>query len=286
MAFRPRLLAVDLDGTLLRDDGRIDERDAAAIAGARQQGVAVTIATGRLASATVRYAHQLGLDKPMVCADGALLIGPDGEPLEVHSIPLEVTAQIFDRFARGRLLGFLLSTTTVHCDGPASRWQNMVRGWTDLVKVHGPEEPHETWCAKERALMAIAVGDLGSCETTARDLGAELQGRVDVDHFGMGVEDVGAVRCQPPGCSKGTMLASLCGRLGIAAADVAVVGDWLNDLSMFSWAGRSFAMGQSPPHVRAAATDGLQATCHTGGGVAEALDRWLGAAEGGAQDVA
>ena len=58
-------------------------------------------------------------------------------------------------------------------------------------------------------------------------------------------------------------------------------GDWFNDVPMFAWAGRSFAMGQSPHGVRSCATDVLEATSATGGGVAEAIDRWLGSGDRG-----
>jgi hypothetical protein len=51
------------------------------------------------------------------------------------------------------------------------------------------------------------------------------------------------------------------------------VGDWLNDLPMFQVAGRSFAMGQAPDAVKSAATDVLDATATTGGGIAEAARR-------------
>src|SRR5690349_16230318 len=68
-----KLFAMDLDGTLLdREDG-IHPRDAAAIARAREQGVIVTIATGRLTSRTHPTARSLGLTAPLVCADGAVL---------------------------------------------------------------------------------------------------------------------------------------------------------------------------------------------------------------------
>jgi hypothetical protein len=78
------------------------------------------------------------------------------------------------------------------------------------------------------------------------------------------------------GVDKADGLTRLCARLGIEREEVVVVGDWLNDLSMFAWAGRSFAMGQAPLSVQEAATDRLAATSAEGGGVAEAIARALG----------
>src|SRR5690606_38875408 len=82
-----------------------------------------------------------------------------------------------------------------------------------------------------------------------------------------------AGRCAAEPRGKGATLAALAASLGIARANVAAIGDWYNDISMLAWAGRSFAMGQAPGPVRAAATDVLEAAW--GGGVAEAIARWL-----------
>jgi hydroxymethylpyrimidine pyrophosphatase-like HAD family hydrolase len=72
------------------------------------------------------------------------------------------------------------------------------------------------------------------------------------------------------------MLAQLAERLALPRARVAAVGDWLNDIGMFKFAGRPFAMAHAPDVVRAAATDVLAATAARGGGVAEAIARLIG----------
>ena len=82
------LLALDLDGTLLRDDKTIAPEDAAAIRGAAAHGIAVTLATGRLTTGTLPTARELGLSTPLVCADGGLLVDPQrGEALDRSGIP-------------------------------------------------------------------------------------------------------------------------------------------------------------------------------------------------------
>ena len=76
-------------------------------------------------------------------------------------------------------------------------------------------------------------------------------------------------------CVQGSALLKLAASLGVGQQNIAAVGDWLNDIPMFEAVGRSFAMGQSPEAVREAATDKLVATCDDGGGVAEAIERWM-----------
>jgi hydroxymethylpyrimidine pyrophosphatase-like HAD family hydrolase len=77
------------------------------------------------------------------------------------------------------------------------------------------------------------------------------------------------------GTSKGTGLADVAVRLGVARERVAVIGDWYNDVPMFEWAGRSFAMPHAPDDVKAAATDALGEGAVERGAIAEALEAWL-----------
>ena len=75
------------------------------------------------------------------------------------------------------------------------------------------------------------------------------------------------------GVDKGTAIDWVARHHGVSAAEVVAVGDWLNDIPMLRRAGRSFAMGQAPNEVKAAATDILKANASTGGGLAEAAMR-------------
>ena len=78
------------------------------------------------------------------------------------------------------------------------------------------------------------------------------------------------------GPTKGTAVEWLARHHGCAAAEVVVVGDWINDVPMFRVAGRSFVMGQAPAAVKAHATDELEADVSEGGGIAEAIRRAWG----------
>jgi hydroxymethylpyrimidine pyrophosphatase-like HAD family hydrolase len=115
--------------------------------------------------------------------------------------------------------------------------------------------------------LLCADGRLAACART----GASL----DLGGLPLAVDASRAATLEP-GCSKGRALAMAAARAGIPRERVAAVGDWLNDISMLAWAGRSFAMGGVVEEVRAAATDTLTASSGAGGGVAEAIDRWLG----------
>jgi hydroxymethylpyrimidine pyrophosphatase-like HAD family hydrolase len=266
---RCRLLAIDLDGTLLRDDGEIDRRDLAAIVAARDRGLQITLATGRLGHTTWPIAHQLQLSLPLICADGALSVcAQRGTVLARHCLPAAATAR-----------AIALATTTAspllfvgsdHILGlPDQRGMaNWLAGWSDrfvplasLDDVLGASEP---------PLAAFLLGPRAQIEALAGAFGADP--RWAVDAFALGQPDLWALRVRPAGIDKGSGLGALARRLGIDRDETAAVGDWHNDLPLFAWAGDSFAMGHAPAEVAAAAGHRLIATSARGGGVAEALD--------------
>src|SRR5688572_2878708 len=112
-----RLLALDLDGTLLRNDGTIDPRDAAAIRRARAAGWEVTLATGRLASGTLPAARALGLDAPLVCADGGVLAcAHTGVALSRTALGGDQLGRVLRTMAQRRVAPFVLTHEAVHCD--------------------------------------------------------------------------------------------------------------------------------------------------------------------------
>ena len=83
-----KLVAVDIDDTLITDELIIPERVKEAVAKARAQGVKVVLATGRMLSSTIPFARELGLKEPVICYNGALIQSVDDEqPLIHHPIP-------------------------------------------------------------------------------------------------------------------------------------------------------------------------------------------------------
>jgi HAD superfamily hydrolase (TIGR01484 family) len=277
-----RLFAIDLDGTLLRADGTIDPRDFAAIRRAIDAGVVVTLATGRLVTGTLPTARALGLEHPIVCADGGILVSPrTGERLEQRPIPLHVAQRASRTLSARALAPFVLMYDAVHCDERGREHAEYVGVWTREVTVHPRLDEADAWRREGEVAFMVGIG--------ARDCVEEALAAVDAEHgdvlesvrfrMNRSVTEWWVLLARPRGCSKGAALARLCQRLGIARERTAAVGDHFNDVPMFEFVARSFAMGQAVPAVRAAASDGLRATIATGGGVAEALDQWLADAE-------
>lgn len=263
-----RLLALDLDGTLLKDDGTIDPRDEAAIQRARAAGCAVTLATGRVTASTVHVARALGLDVPLVCADGRILADPHtGASVELFACPRR--RDTLGILRELRLAALQITPHEIVHESSALEHLGYVTSVWEKIECAVIED-----MPGEHAVMLLGLGD-STAVRRARDVLTErLTDTVDVSTYPLGAGPH-AVRVRAPGHDKQTGLARIAQLLAVPRDRVAAVGDWYNDVGMLEWAGRSFAMGGAPDAVRAIASDVLAVKAGQGGGVAEAIDCWL-----------
>jgi Cof subfamily protein (haloacid dehalogenase superfamily) len=263
-----KLFATDLDGTLVARDQTIHPRDRAAIAAARKRGVLVTIATGRLTERTHPIAHALGLQSPLVCADGSVVLcGATARVLRRHTLQAEMVDSALAALAQEELASFIFTDAGIHGCPRGERHHGYLRGWCSRISTHRALGAHIP-----DAIALLGIGPAARV-ARARERLAESESVGEVSSF----EAAGGrvLRVIPRGVSKGAALAELAAELGIAADSVAVAGDYWNDLSMFAFAGRSFAMPHAPPEVRAAATHPLDHDVVRYGAFADALEAWI-----------
>jgi hydroxymethylpyrimidine pyrophosphatase-like HAD family hydrolase len=278
---RYKLLAVDVDGTLLRRDGGIHPDDAAAIARLRAGGVPVTIVTGRLYSGTRPVAERLALSGPIACVDGSHIVDlRDDRALVVHTIAGAPAAALRDIVVRHRIASFLFAQDSIVHDAEGEAFAGYVRTWSPSVAVVARVADHPYWDHEEGLLALVGIGGEGDVRAAAEELAARLDHAARVVTFPVARGErhgMHAMVVRAAGPTKGTAIAWLAAHHGCTVAEVVAVGDWINDVPMFTAAGRSFAMGQAPPHVKAMATDHLEADSFDGGGIAEAIRRAFGA---------
>lgn len=267
-----RLLALDLDGTLLRRDGSIHPRDVDAIRRARDAGVYVTLATGRLIGGTLTHAQKLGLDGAIICGDGATTASATtGEILEHSSVDATTTAGLVATLGAHGLIPFVFSHGEIHADESARAYDDWVRIWSEQIHYHPVLADSHAWRGEGTVAMTLGLGNEHAVTAAHVVMDEKWGARVINTRFGFGERHM--LRSFRQECSKGYALARLSDRLGIPREECVVVGDWYNDLSMFAFAGRSFAMAGAPDDVKRAATHRLIARAGEGGGVAEAIDR-------------
>jgi Cof subfamily protein (haloacid dehalogenase superfamily) len=277
-----KLLAIDLDGTLLDHAGEAKDEDVAAIKKLKARGVKVTILTGRLFSGTRPSAELLGIDGPVGCADGSHVVNVRGsKTLLHHGIRGRAADRLRDSVDRNDLVAFLFAEDSIVHDERGADYLPYVRTWsTDLRYAHRVTE-HELWDSKDGMTAVVALGREAAIGRTVADIQRDETEAMQVamfpfrrdpdksrEHWGMVARAAGG--------TKGTALAWMAAHYGIAVRETVCVGDWLNDLPMLQAAGRSFAMGQAPDEVKKAATDVLERDIASGGGIAEAIERAFG----------
>lgn len=273
-----KLLALDLDGTLLNHQGTAHDVDVAAVKKLHAHGIKVTILTGRLYSGTRDYAELLGIDGPVGCADGSHIVHVKGtKTLLHHGIRGRAANRLRSSLERNDLVAFLFAEDAIVHDEHGAEYLPYVRTWsTDLRYAHRITE-HALWDSRDGMTAVVALGREANIGRTVADIQrdddesmqvAMFPFRRDGEHWGM--------VARASGGTKGTALEWVANHYGMTLAETVCVGDWLNDLPMMGCAGRSFAMGQSPDDVKAAATDVLLRTIENGGAIAEAIDRAFG----------
>lgn len=264
-----RLLALDLDGTLVKKDGTYDPRDVHAIADARTRGIEVLLATGRLIGGTAPVARDLALTAPMVCADGATLATPKGELLHEDTIDPSVGGSIVGAMEAAGLHPFVFDHHRVHATHAGETVAFHTRAWSPDVLFYPRllDQPVVT--------MLLGLGEEAPVAAVRAAIEREHGDAIDVLHFGFHT-GTWAVRIIKQGVSKGSAVQRVAAGLGLATSELACVGDWYNDVPMFGMVGRSFVMAGAPAGVIAHASDRLTAVTGEGGGVAEAIGVLLG----------
>ena len=268
-----RLLALDLDGTLLRSDQRVDDDDIAAITELQAAGVTVTIVTGRLQSGSLGAAAACAIDGVIACCEGSHLVElASNTTVHHHPIETDICALLRTTISAHRLAGFVFDAQGVHHDHRGAPYASYIATWSPNLRVVEEELAWQT-----QPLAAVAVGDADAVTAAAALVARQHVSRVFSVSFPIhAYPGTSALLVRAAGPTKGTALTELCRRIGCTPADAVAVGDWVNDVPMFEVAGRSFAMGGAPDAVRAAATDMLVRTAGTGGGIAEAIRRAWG----------
>jgi hydroxymethylpyrimidine pyrophosphatase-like HAD family hydrolase len=238
----PRLVAMDLDGTLLRSDATISPRTAAALERIEQAGSRFVFVTGRPPRYAVRPFEPFGYRGEIICANGALTYDMSRASISAQRlIPAPVLADAAARLRRAIPgLGLAVEYPDRHVRDPDYE----VGAWGSKDTV--PCLPDDELFARDAIKLLGRHPSLSADDLLTR-AGPAIGDIVSVFHSG----GSRLVEATAAGVSKGTALAALAGRLGIPAADVAAFGDMPNDVPMLAWAGTSYGMANAHPGVLA-----------------------------------
>lgn len=270
-----RLLALDLDGTLLRSDKTVDQRDIDAIAELQRAGVTVTIVTGRLHSGAETAARACNITGTIACVEGSHLVDVTTRTTVAHhGMTGEVTELLRDTFGKHALASFVFDIDAIHHDAAGHPYATYVSTWSPNMRVVDAALHQDVW--SQQPVAAVAIGDPDAVTACADMLRSHADRVFSVNFEVSWCPGKHAVLVRSVGPTKGTALTELCANIGCGVDQAVAVGDWFNDVPMFQVAGRSFVMGEAPDSVRAHASDVLVQAAGAGGGIAEAIRRAWG----------
>jgi hydroxymethylpyrimidine pyrophosphatase-like HAD family hydrolase len=278
----PRLLAVDLDGTLLDLNGKPHVRDVRAVRAALAAGVRVSIVTGRLYSGTREIAAVLGLRGAVGCADGSHLVHARDHATLLHlGVAGEQGAKLRAALSGADLATFVFAKDAIGHDSRGMPFVDYVTTWSLDVRVADDALAHELWDAEDGVTAVVALGTRDQIAEAVRGIARVLADAVMVAMFPVrrgrhAAKGIWALIVRAAGGTKGTAIRWIAEHEGVTLDETVCVGDWVNDVPMFEVAGRSFAMGQAPDEVKSRATHVLQETVKAGGGVARAISEAFG----------
>jgi len=265
-------LAVDLDGTLVGNNGRVHPADREAIAALARKGIATTIITGRLFSGTRAIAVEIGALGAIGCVDGCHLVDV-GTEHEFHhgGIAGETAQRLREIIERLEPMTFVFARDEILYDERAAVYLSYLRTWSKKNVLVDDVANHHRWSDERGITGLVSVGTEEQMGRLRDEVDGILSGRASATVFPIGATGNWGTVVRAYGYSKGTALAWLARHYGRSAEEVVAVGDWYNDVAMFEVAGRSFAMAQAPESVKQAATGRLISDAQSGGGIAEAV---------------
>lgn len=268
-----KVVATDLDGTLLRSDLTVSAHTVRTLQAASAEGILVALVTGRPMRWLPLVYEQLGVPYPAVCSNGAVVydIGAD----RVVSARLLSPVQLVD-------LASVLDEALPGCSMASEGIGNSARGSTDADFVadefynHPWNEGSQPLPGRKRAYvlgrpsvkLLVRHAHMAS-EEMAAAVGPLLEGQVAMTYS----TNVGLLEFAAPGVTKATGLAAVAELLGVAAPGVLAFGDMPNDVPMLAWAGHGVAMANAHDDLLAVADEVTAPNSEDG--VAQVLERWF-----------
>lgn len=266
-----KLLALDMDGTLLNDQKQLTQPQIEAIHAAVEAGVKLVLCTGRILNGTRPYFEQLGLDaeneyvivnngcsthqtKDWKLIDWEELSAGDIEFLIPFAQKTDMQLTVFDE-------------NDYYVVGEEAN--EYVKADTEVVFVSPTTLSYEeAKSSKKHLFQAMFLGSKENTDDFEANYDAELSQRFNTVRSQLTIHEI-----LPQGASKASALKKLAEKLDIQPSEIMAIGDANNDIEMLKFAGLSIAMGNAADHIKTLTTDVTDDNNHDG--VAKAIEKWI-----------
>lgn len=261
---RVRLVATDLDGTLLREDRTVSPRTRQTLARVIASGVTLVLVSARPPRFVRQLAGNLGLEGVAICCNGGMIYDVVNNTLLEHT-------PISSADATAIMLGLREQTPGIAFAVESGLTFGCEPAYLALGSLSQPQDEMladaETLCARPITKLIARHAEHSAAEL--HPLAARLaEGRAVVTYSSPRYIEMSAI-----GVDKAATLARLCQRLGVSPAEVVAFGDMPNDAAMLRWAGQGIAVANA--HADALAAASAVTASNMDDGVALALERLL-----------
>jgi Cof subfamily protein (haloacid dehalogenase superfamily) len=257
-----RLLAIDLDGTLLTPQRIITPRTYEALRQAVAAGITLVIATGQTLDVLRAVCADLPLKAPQIIYNGAVIADiQNGTALYERLVPIEYILSTLELLRSSGLHRVYHTHKRVYVDEGTPN----ARNWYRAPVPPAIEVPEVESLYPQPCIKLVGVGEADTLREKRKELEQHLAGRLYVTQASRDL-----LEFLHPEVSKANALTTIARILGIAAEEVAAIGDNHNDIGMLQFAGLGIAMGNAHDEVKAAAN--YVTTSNAEEGVALALE--------------
>jgi len=241
-----RLVATDLDGTLLRTDGTVSERTRRSIARACEAGITVVLVTARPPRTLRPLAWQAGVTGLAICCNGAIVYDVAADEIVGHEPLAAATAQRLVAALRATAPGVCFAVERGLRFGQEPRYAALLPAAGDHTPLIADAA---ALCAEDVTKLIVLHPDV-PLQDLLHAVRKAAGDEAIVTHSSAVFVEVSAA-----GVTKAAALQGLCAQLGLDAARVVACGDMPNDLPMLHWAGHGVAVANAHPAVLAAADE-------------------------------
>jgi Cof subfamily protein (haloacid dehalogenase superfamily) len=255
-----RLIAIDIDGTLLPSSGTtISRRNRRALQDAQTAGLYIVIATGRRHQYAEPVLEQVGLSPRtvMISSNGSVVRHFDGELIARTLLPVESARALCPALRPfGQTMVFTFDREPSLVVESMASLHLRIGAWVeanrhDMVEIVPLERAFDR---DEAPIQAMLCGNIAQVRAAQQAIaGMDLAAEITMHRTEYAERDLGILDLLPPGCSKGHALGDYARSLGLEAADVMAIGDNFNDQTMLEYAGQAAVMGNAGEEMRALA---------------------------------
>lgn len=246
-----KLIAIDMDGTLLNSENEISQRNKESIKTAASLGINIVLSTGRLFKSAYQYANDLEITSPIISCNGAYVTEKDVSKI-MYKAPLEqdVSMKVIELSEKEKINYYFLNDSTFYIS-EVNSYSEFFQEWSKKADLKIGEDiiilKEPLKAVKENNIKVYKFIFIEEDKDKLIKFKEKLKGISGIEVVSSWWNNIEVMK---KGVSKGSALKELCKKLDIDKEQVIAIGDNENDISMLEFAGLAVAMGNGDDKVK------------------------------------